>query len=70
MRFMDKSENFMLLFAMSTTQQGTYKELVQSLRSALGAQTIPEAGTGEGLQMHAVPSEESTETTRLMNLGA
>jgi hypothetical protein len=69
MRFMDKSENFVLLFAMSTTQQETYKKLVQSLRSALGAQTIPEAGTGEGLQMHAVPSEESTETTQIDELG-
>lgn len=60
---------FVLLFAMSTTQQETYKELVQSLRSALGAQTIPEAGTREGLQMHAVPSEEPTETTQIDELG-
>ncbi len=60
---------FVLLFAMSTTQQETYKELVQSLRSALGSQTIPEAGTREGLQMNAVPSEEPTETTQIDELG-
>lgn len=60
---------FVLLFAMSTTQQETYKELVQSLRSALGAQAIPEAGTREGLQMHAVPSEEPAETQQIDELG-
>ncbi len=60
---------FVLLFAMSTTQQETYKELVQSLRSALGAQTIPEAGTREGLQMNPVPSEEPTEITQIDELG-
>ena len=60
---------FVLLFAMSTTQQETYKELVQSLRSALGAQAIPEAGTREGLQMHAVPSEEPTEIQQIDELG-
>jgi len=60
---------FVLLFAMSTTQQETYKELVQSLRSALGAETIPEAGTREGLQMNPVPSEEPTETQQIDELG-
>ncbi len=60
---------FVLLFAMSTTQQETYKELTQSLRSALGAQVIPEAGTREGLQMKAVPSEEPTDTQQIDELG-
>jgi chemotaxis protein MotB len=60
---------FVLLFAMSTTQQETYKELVQSLRSALGAQSVPEAGTREGLTMHAVPSEEPTENQEIDELG-
>ncbi len=60
---------FVLLFAMSTTQQETYKELVQSLRSALGAQVIPEAGTREGLQMKAVPSEEPAEIQEIDELG-
>jgi len=60
---------FVLLFAMSTTQQETYKELTQSLRSALGAQTIPEAGTREGLQMNPVPSEEPTDTQQIDELG-
>ncbi len=60
---------FILLFAMSTTQQETYKELVQSLRSALGAQRVPESGTREGLTMHPVPSEEPAETEQVDELG-
>lgn len=60
---------FVLLFAMSTTQQETYKELVQSLRSALGAQAVPESGTREGLTMHAVPSEEPSEQQEIDELG-
>lgn len=42
---------FVLLFAMSSTQQESFKELVQSLKSALGVQQVPEAGTREGLMM-------------------
>ncbi|MCG8566297.1 MAG: flagellar motor protein MotB [Desulfobacterales bacterium] len=60
---------FVLLFAMSTTQQETYKELVKSLRSALGAQAVPESGTREGLTMHAVPSEEPAESQQIDELG-
>ncbi len=61
---------FVLLFAMSTTQQETYKELVKSLRSALGAQTVPEAGTREGLTMRPIPSEEPSENQQIDELGA
>ena len=60
---------FVLLFAMSTTQQETYKELVKSLRSALGAQAVPQSGTREGLTMHAVPSEEPSESQQIDELG-
>lgn len=60
---------FVLLFAMSTTQQETYKELVQSLRSALGSQAVPESGTREGLTMHAVPSEQPSENQQIDELG-
>ncbi len=60
---------FILLFAMSTTQQETYKELVKSLRSALGAQAVPESGTREGLTMHPVPSEEPSENQQIDELG-
>jgi len=60
---------FVLLFAMSTTQQETFKELVESLRSALGVQSVPETGTREGLTMHAVPSEEPSETQAIDELG-
>lgn len=60
---------FVLLFAMSTTQQETFKELVESLRSALGVQSVPETGTREGLTMHAVPSEEPSESQKIDELG-
>ncbi len=40
---------FVLLFAMSTIQEETFKELIQSLKSALGVQQVPETGTREGL---------------------
>jgi chemotaxis protein MotB len=61
---------FVLLFAMSTTQQETFKELVESLRSALGVQTVPETGTREGLIMHAVPQEEEVPVPQVDELGA
>lgn len=38
---------FVLLFAMSSTQQETFKELIQSLKSALGVEEVPEAGMSE-----------------------
>lgn len=60
---------FVLLFAMSSTQQETFKELVESLRSALGVQSVPETGTREGLTMHAVPSEEMSENQKIDEIG-
>ena len=49
---------FVLMFAMSTTQQETFKELVESMRSALGSNAVPEAGNREGLSMQtSLPSE-------------
>jgi chemotaxis protein MotB len=38
---------FVLLFAMSSTQQETFKELMKSLKSALGIEEVPEAGMSE-----------------------
>ena len=61
---------FVLLFAMSTTQQETYKEMVQSLRTALGTHAVPEAGTREGLTMHTVPSELPAQNQQIDELGA
>ncbi|MDX9963310.1 OmpA family protein [Desulfobacter postgatei] len=61
---------FVLMFAMSTTQQETYKELVKSLKSALGAQAVPESGTREGLIMHPIPSEKSPENQAVDDMGA
>jgi len=60
---------FVLMFAMSSTQQETFKEVVDSLRSALGTQAVPEAGTREGLVMHAVASADKEEKTQLDELG-
>ncbi|MFH1852239.1 MAG: flagellar motor protein MotB [Candidatus Neomarinimicrobiota bacterium] len=42
---------FVLLFAMSETQMDSFAQLVNSLKSAIGKQQVPEAGTREGLQM-------------------
>lgn len=50
---------FVLLFAMSTIQEETFKELVESMKSALGVQQIPETGTREGLVMMVQPSPDS-----------
>ncbi|MDY0132887.1 MAG: flagellar motor protein MotB [Desulforegulaceae bacterium] len=62
---------FVLLFAMSTIQEETFKELVQSLRSALGVQTIPEAGTREGLVMQsAKPDDSKPEKQAVDEMGA
>ncbi|OGR40506.1 MAG: flagellar motor protein [Desulfobacula sp. RIFOXYB2_FULL_45_6] len=60
---------FVLLFAMSTTQQESYKKLTESLRSALGDRSVPEAGIREGLTMHAVPSEIPSENQQIDELG-
>ncbi|MBF0230835.1 MAG: flagellar motor protein MotB [Desulfamplus sp.] len=60
---------FVLLFAMSTTQQETFKELVESMRSALGVTAVPEAGNREGLTMHAVPSETPAEEQKVDEMG-
>ncbi len=60
---------FVLLFAMSTTQQETFKELVDSLRSALGVAAVPESGTREGLTMHSVPTEAPSEKQAIDELG-
>ncbi len=49
---------FVLMFAMSSTQQDSFKQLVQSLKSALGVQSVPEAGTREGLTMMDVIVDE------------
>ena len=42
---------FILLFSFSTIQEQKFKELIESLKQALGVQHIPEAGTREGLEM-------------------
>ena len=52
---------FVLLYAMSSVQQDSFKELIQSLKSALGVQEVPEAGTREGLDIPEVESAKSEE---------
>lgn len=48
---------FVLLFAMSETQMDDFAELMASLKSAIGKQEVPEAGTREGLSMMDVQSD-------------
>lgn len=60
---------FVLLFAMSTIQEETFKELVQSLRSALGVQQVPESGTREGLIMNAGSESSDSESHAVDELG-
>lgn len=57
---------FVLLYAMSTIQEETFKELIQSMKSALGVQQVPETGTREGLVMKAVQAakEDPVKTDR------
>ncbi len=50
---------FVLLFAMSETQMDSFAQLVNSLKSAIGKQEVPEAGTREGLDMIARDSQLS-----------
>ncbi len=52
---------FVLLYSMSSVQQESFKELVQSLKSALGVQQVPEAGTREGLTMVQNQEQEPDE---------
>ncbi len=61
---------FVLLFAMSSTQQETYKELVQSLKSALGSQSVPEAGTRDTLKIRPIPSKkQENDDSKIDELG-
>lgn len=60
---------FVLLFAMSTIQEETFKELVQSLKSALGVQEVPETGTREGLRMNSDSDSSEPESHAVDELG-
>ncbi len=42
---------FILLFSMSSVETVKFKQLLQSIKSALGVQQVPEMGTREGLEM-------------------
>ncbi len=41
---------FILLFSFSTVEQNKFKQLLESIKDALGVQQVPEAGTREGLE--------------------
>lgn len=60
---------FVLLFAMSTIQEETFKELVQSLKSALGVQEVPETGTREGLRMNSDSDSSEPQNHAVDELG-
>jgi chemotaxis protein MotB len=56
---------------MSTIQDEVFKEIIQSLRTALGVQTIPEAGTREGLIMDpSSPEPRERQREAVDELGA
>lgn len=48
---------FVLLFTMSETKMDTFAQLVESLRSSIGKEDVPQAGTREGLTMLDVEGE-------------
>ncbi|MFQ6614385.1 MAG: flagellar motor protein MotB [Fidelibacterota bacterium] len=48
---------FVLMFAMSETKMDKFAELMQSLKSGIGKQQVPESGTREGLSMMNIESE-------------
>jgi chemotaxis protein MotB len=49
---------FVLLFAMSSVSEQKYVQLTESLKSAIGKQQVPEAGTREGLKFEDTPAEK------------
>ncbi len=52
---------FILLFSMSETKMDKFAQLVQSLRSAIGKEDVPMAGTREGLEMLKMSGESKPE---------
>ncbi|MFQ6604304.1 MAG: flagellar motor protein MotB [Fidelibacterota bacterium] len=52
---------FILLFSMSETKMDKFAQLVQSLRSAIGKEDVPMAGTREGLEMLNMGTESKPE---------
>jgi len=48
---------FVLMFAMSETKMDRFAELMASLKSGIGKQQVPEAGTREGLSMMNVETQ-------------
>lgn len=51
---------FILLFAMGTIEEKKWRQIKESLRHALGVETIPEAGVREGLEVLKSELDEST----------
>lgn len=51
---------FILLFAMGTIEDEKWKQIKESLKDALGQETIPEAGIREGLDVVAQILDEKT----------
>ncbi|NOZ74587.1 MAG: flagellar motor protein MotB [FCB group bacterium] len=52
---------FVLMFAMSETKMDDFAELIASLKSGIGKQNVPEAGTREGLSMMSKEAEVQPE---------
>ncbi len=58
---------FVLLFSMSETKQDEFFQLMQSMKSALGTDVVPEAGTRKGLTM--IDKEAEKEVIAVDELG-
>jgi len=53
---------FILLFAMGTIEEKKWRQIKESLRHALGVETIPEAGIREGLEVRKSELDENAVT--------
>jgi chemotaxis protein MotB len=54
---------FILLFAMGTIEEKKWRQIKESLRHALGVETIPEAGIREGLEVLKSEKDEEAENS-------
>lgn len=58
---------FVLLFSMASLNEQKFKQVLESIQSALGVQNVPQAGTREGLEMLSM--EKKAEPNAVDELG-
>ena len=52
---------FILLFSISSVETVKFKQILESIQSALGVENVPEAGTREGLEMVNIEAQSKTD---------